>query len=492
MNSTGVQSGLSGRGKFACARSERVIELLRLAKGVLKTFVAARGAPPPAFREDAPLPSLPAGFLWGAATAAHQVEGGNHNDWTLWEEDAYPDGRPHIADRTVSGAACDSWNRFDRDLALLTELGANAYRFGVEWSRIEPTPGRFDDAAIDRYRGWLRQLREAGITPMVTLHHFTLPVWLSDHRLPGPQGFERDGALDAFERYVRYVGARLGDQVDVWCTLNEPNVFTAHGFLKGIWPPGVVDQKRSTRVLAAMMEAHARATLALREVDTVDADGDGHATRIGIAHHVRVFQPATGSFFDAAIAALLDDYFNEALVRMNRTGRILLTIPGTIGIDREVPGLKGSFDWLGLNYYSRDHVRADFKDPALSRLYTPDERPKSDLGWDLYPEGLYLLLRRFAAEKLPLYITENGMADNAGGRRPGFLRAHLAALAAALRDGADVRGYFHWSLLDNFEWAEGYEPRFGLYRVDFQSAEKTRTATPAVAVFQEVARSLRR
>lgn len=460
-------------------------EWLRILGVVGRSVASSRREPPP-LRVPDPLPPLPEGFLWGAATSAHQVEGGLSNDWTAWEGAAFPDGTPHIHDRTVSGRACDSWERFEEDLGLLKALGATAYRFGIEWARVEPEPGRFDAAALDRYRSWLMALREAGITPMVTLHHFTLPRWCCEARGEGPTGLELPETLDAFERYVRHVGARLGDLVDLWCTVNEPNVLAAHSYLLGVWPPGVKDQRRSTRVLAALMEAHARAAVALREVDTVDADGDGHATRIGIAHHVRVFQPATRSPLDAIIAGLLDDYFNEALVRMNRTGRIQLSIPGVISIDREIAGLKGSYDWLGLNYYSRDHVRANLRDPALAKLYVPDGRPKSDLGWDLYPEGLALLLRRFGQAGLPIYITENGTADAAGTRRADFLRTHVAAMQEAMADGVDVRGYFHWSLLDNFEWAEGFKPRFGLYGVDFDSPARTRRPTPAVQTFQQL------
>ncbi|MDQ3266310.1 MAG: glycoside hydrolase family 1 protein [Myxococcota bacterium] len=470
-------------------------QLFRLGAVALSAFLTARCESRPQFTpqeiDAATLgEGLPAGFILGAATAAHQVEGGNTNDWSVWETQSYPDGAPHIHNQDQSGLATDSWNKFPEDLGLLRRLGANGYRLSVEWSRLEPTEGNFDEAALARYRSWLVDLRANGITPMVTLNHFTLPLWISNPASSEPQGWEKPETVDAYIRFVRWVGERLGDQVDLWCTINEPNVLATQSFLKGIWPPGVKDQKRSTQVLAALMKAHARAAVALREVDTVDADGDGHPTRIGIAHHVRIFQPASASLLDAAISGLTDDYFNEALVRMNTTGRIQLSIPGTLSIDEEVPGLKGSFDYLGINYYSRDFIRADLGDPSLSHQYTPADRPKSDLGWDLYPEGLYLMLMRFKSAGLPIYITENGMADNDGQDRPAFLKAHLYAMQRAVADGADVRGYFHWSLMDNFEWAEGFEPRFGLFSVDFTSSERTRTATPAVTTFQDVARNL--
>jgi beta-glucosidase len=242
--------------------------------------------------------------------------------------------------------------------------------------------------------------------------------------------------------------------------------------------------------LSHLIEAHARAAGQLRARDTTDADGDGHATRVGLAHHVRVFQPATGSTADITAAGLTDAFFNESVPHALRTGRIRLSVPAQVSIDREVPGLKGSFDYLGLNYYTRDFVRQDFTEASLSNQYVPDGRPVNDLGWDLYPEGLFLFLKRYRDMGAPLLVTENGMADAAGTRRPDYLRAHVYAVEQAVKEGVDVRGYFHWSLMDNFEWAEGFTPRFGLFHVDFALADKPRTPTPAVETFQDVARNL--
>ena len=389
---------------------------------------------------------LPRGFLLGTATASHQVEGGNVNDWTDWEASTFPDGRPHIHDRSVSGDAVDSYRQFAADLALMKRLGANAYRLSIEWSRLEPDEDVWREDVAATYASWMAQLRACGIEPMVTLHHFTLPRWVAARG-----GWMSDATLGAFEAFAGRVATALGSQVDLWCTVNEPNVQAVQGYIKGIWPPGKTDQKLAVEVLARLIEAHARAARALREKDQADADGDGKATRIGIAHHVRVFQPASRSPLDGLVAGFSDHFFNESILEAVQTGRIRLSLPGVVDIDRQVPDLKGSFDYLGLNYYSRDYVRADLKDPALSQQFTPPERPKNDLGWDIYPEGLYLFLKRYAALGLPIYVTENGMADKAGDRRPLFLRQHLRALERAAREGVDVRGYFHWSLLDNFE-----------------------------------------
>lgn len=431
------------------------------------------------------LTGLPPGFLLGASSASHQVEGGNENDWAEWERGSFPNGTPHIKHRDQSGAACDSWNRFDEDVALLRELGANAYRLSVEWSRLEPEQGAWNEAAAERYRGWMRLLRSHGIQPMVTLHHFTLPRWVA-----AQGGWANESIVEWIGAFSRRVAQALGSEVDLWCTLNEPNVQVTFGYLEGKWPPGRSDQKLAAQVLARMFRAHARMALELREHDRVDADGDGQATRIGVAHHVRIFQPASRSPLDRLVVGFTDDFFNESLVAAHRNGRIQLLVPGVVDIDQPAPELKGSFDYLGINYYTRDHMRADLRDPKLSKQFVPPGKPVNDLGWELYPEGLYQALKRYAREGLPIYITENGMPDGTGQRRPDFLRAHFEAMVRAAQEGVDVRGYFHWSLIDNFEWAEGFEPRFGLYRVDYESPEKRRTATPAVATFQELARAL--
>ncbi|WP_224362574.1 glycoside hydrolase family 1 protein [Hyalangium versicolor] len=428
---------------------------------------------------------LPTGFMLGTSTAAHQVEGGLENDWTEWERGQWPDGRPHIKDGTVSGAATDSWNRFDEDVRLMERLGSNAYRFGVEWARIQPTPDTWNEEALARYQQWAHTLRQKGITPMVTLYHFTLPTWVSD-----AGGWENPATIDAFEKYSAKVAEALGGEVDWWCTVNEPNVYAVLGYLDAEWPPGKEDMPLAATVIANLLEGHARAAKQLRALDTVDADGDGFATRIGLAHHVRVFQPATGTTADTVVAGLTDSFFNESVTEALRTGRVHISVPSQVNLDREVEGLKGSSDYLGINYYTRDYVRQYFGEPSLSRQYVPRGRQKNDLGWELYPEGLYLFLTRYAKLGLPLIVTENGMADTDGEERPYYLQSHVYAVEQAVAKGVDVRGYFHWSLLDNFEWAEGYEPKFGLFKVDLESPEKTRTETPAVATFQDIARNL--
>jgi beta-glucosidase len=322
----------------------------------------------------------------------------------------------------------------------------------------------------------MEKLAAAGLTSMVTAYHFTLPRWVA-----AGGGWQTDRTIDRFGAFVRRVADAFGTLPDLWCTVNEPTVVAIQGYLRGIWPPGLKDEAATAKALARVLKAHARAAAILKEKT---------GKPVGLAHHVRLLHPATWSPLDKVIARFSDHFVNDVVVDGHRTGRIQIMIPGKITIDEPVPDLKGSFDYLGINYYTRDHVRTDLKDPSMSKQFVPEGRPTSDLGWDIYPAGLHLALLRWKDLGLPIYVTENGIADAGGARRADYLRAHLYAVERALRDGADVRGYFHWSLMDNFEWAEGYSARFGLYRMEHDDPDLERVPTPGVAAFQEYARTL--
>jgi beta-glucosidase len=418
--------------------------------------------------------TLPAGFLIGTATAAHQIEGGNNNDWTAWEET-----QGHIKDNDTSQTADGSWDdNFVKDLAAMQALHVNAYRFSIEWSRIQPSAdASFDERALQKYADLAHRLRAAGIRPMVTLMHFTLPKWAAENG-----GWNNAATVSQFEGFVRHVVPVLAPDVDLWCTINEPNVYAVSAYLNGNYPPGEKDANADmANVFLNLMKAHAAAAKAIHELEP-----GAHA---GIAHHVRIFQPATSSSLDTAIAGLSDDFFNESVPRANATGRVKLYQPGAFDIDELVPDLQGSFDYLGINYYTRDTVRADLSSATFSNLYVPAGRPTNDEGWDIYPDGLYIFLTRFQAYGVPMIVTENGIADAERSTRPKFLAQHVDALERAVHDGADVRGYFHWSLMDNFEWDSGYTPRFGIYRVDvdMDPINLVRQPTPAVDTFKQIA-----
>jgi beta-glucosidase len=415
-------------------------------------------------------------FLWGVATSAHQVEGGNdRNDWAEWE--ALP-GK--ILGGARSGRACAHWERYEEDLDLVRGLGLNAYRFSVEWSRLEPEPGRYDDAALAHYRAVAEACRARGLLPMVTLHHFTNPRWFM-----ALGGWETHANLPHFVRLARWVGTGLGDLVDHWITVNEPEVLGFYGYATGVWPPGVSDRSRALVVIANLLEAHALASHALREADRIDADGDGRATQIGVAKHWVWLEPRRRWHpFDRIAAAAQHRVFNEAVAQALAGGPVDLSIPGSKPVRRRVDSLAGASDFFGLNFYTRWMVSLFGKDGRRAKAGAP----VNDLGWEIYPEGMERAITACRAYGLPIVITENGIADRADRWRGGFIRDTLAAVDRARAAGADVRGYFHWSLMDNFEWSDGFEGRFGLHAVDFARPEERRPRASARVFAEEVGR----
>jgi len=410
---------------------------------------------------------FPQGFLWGAATSSHQVEGNNtNNDWWEWEQQP-----GHILDGHRSGLACDWWNRAEQDFDLAREMGQNAHRLSLEWSRIEPREGEWDDDAIARYRQMLVGLRQRGLEPMVTLHHFTNPLWLVEKG-----GWETETVVPLFERYVTRVAEELGDLVELWSVLNEPNVYAILSYAGGRWPPGKQNLLLAFKVLSNMLLAHGRAYQAIHRLQP--------RAKVGIAHAVRVFNPARPDSRLDRLAAWIPDYIFNRLVLTALTEGVL-AFP--LALNRRVPDLVDSIDFLGLNYYSRDVVAFDVSRPGefFGRRFYPEGAEMSDGGYgEVYPEGLYRLLKRLAACGKPIYITENGLPDEDDDQRPRFLLTHLAAMQRAIEEGVPVQGYFHWSLVDNFEWAEGWTLRFGLIALNVETQE--RTLRPSGQLYKEI------
>ena len=447
-------------------------------------MTARPGAPDPPVgprsspaRESDLLVRFPAGFLWGAATSAHQVEGGNQwNDWARFEQRA---GAIHGGD--VSGEAVQHFQRYDEDFARAAGDHHNAHRLSFEWSRIEPERGRIEPGAVRHYHEVLASLKRRGLTPVVTLHHFTNPLWIADHG-----GWESRGTLDRFDQFVRFCAREFGAEVDWWCTVNEPEVFAFRGWSEGIWPPGVRDNSRALAVIANQLEAHARAYRILHDEDRADADGDGLAARVGFAKHVPILEPLRPWFpLDSLLAYFENRVFNDAVIAAPISGTIDLSIPGARAVKRRVAGLAGSLDWIGLNYYTRWKVRSLAKDPHV----VAPGAAVNDLGWELYPRGIATALRMVGRTGKPVLITENGVADAADRHRPRVIVETLAHTARAIAGGTPVIGYFHWSLLDNFEWADGYQGRFGLYRVDLADAARPRSRTRSAEVLARIARA---
>src|SRR5580700_10673496 len=384
---------------------------------------------------------FPDGFLWGAAGAAHQIEGGNtNNDW--WEFEHAAGSRC----ANSSGDACDSYHRWREDLGLVAGMGLGAYRFSLEWSRIEPAEGEFSVAALDHYRRICARCIERGITPVVTFHHFTTPLWLAARG-----GWEAADAPDAFARFVTRATAHLGDVIGWACTINEPNVIGVMGYTIGEFPPGVKDEFfRHLAVNETMVRAHRLAVEALRS-------GPGQfPVGLTLSMAELVAEEGGESLRDAA-EEVLENTFLRAT---------------------------GGDDFVGVQCYTRMHFGPEGQAP------NDPEVPVTQMGDERWPQAVEHTVRRAAAVSgCPIVVTENGIATEDDTERIDFLREAITSAHRCLQEGIDLRGYFVWSLLDNFEWHLGYGPKFGLVGVAPGIFE--RRPKPSAHWFGEVARANR-
>jgi len=401
---------------------------------------------------EVPSPSatfhFPADFKWGVAVAAHQVEGNNtNNDWWAWEQEV-----GHIKEGHTSGAACNWWEDAEADFDRAARLGLNALRLSVEWSRVEPRPGTFEDAALVRYAEMLQGLRARGIEPMVTLHHFSNPLWLAEQG-----GWENRETVALFARFVRQTVERLGEYCDLWCTINEPNIYSYMGYVEGTFPPGKRDHKAAMTVVRNLLAGHAAAYREIHELQST--------ARVGLAHNIRIFDPANPrSMWDRRAARTADRLFNQAVLTALTRGRWIP--PLGLGLAWK---LRHTLDWIGLNYYTRDLVAFDRKQRRdfLSRRFHADDAELLDGDYgEFYPYGIFRSIQRLARLGLPIYITENGIPDDDDDQRPRYLLAHLHQVWRAIQLCYPVMGYYHWTLTDNFEWAQGWTLRFGLIELD--------------------------
>lgn len=449
------------------------------------------GPPPPAEV------TFPAGFLWGSSTAAYQVEKGiAASDWSHWVDIA---GKIKNGDKPDVGGP-DALAHFDDDVKLLKDSGQTGYRFSIEWSRIYPTRAAFDAdmpdaAALAAYGSLLDKLKAAGIKPMVTLVHFSLPDYLSDVTKPmEPQGWERPETSDLFVQFCTRMAKRFGDRVDWWVTINEPLNAALGGYLQGSFPPGVLlDVNRMLAVVKASAVAHTKAFDAIHAADTTDADGDGAAALVSIAAHQRTFHPLDPTEPDDVAAADRTRYiWNHWILNAIVKGDWDDDLDGTLTGPKDKtgdPALKGRVDYVGMNYYSDTLISAHrgVVIPVINASpvfdHAPTGRPETDFAWDIYPEGFGTVLDELKEYGKPIVVTENGIADARDANRARFLTEHLYQLGWAIQRGADVRGYFHWALVDNFEWANGFCPHFGFASVD--KATGARTARPSLGVYKQ-------
>jgi beta-glucosidase len=366
---------------------------------------------------------FPKEFLWGTATSSFQIEGSNDKtDWWEWENDVNQKSRYPLE---KSGIACDSYNRYEEDFDLCTQMSNNAVRISIEWARIVPDEGEINIAEIEHYKKVLKAAKDRNLKTFVTLLHFTLPNWIAKKG-----GWVNGKTIKYFAEYARLCAEQFGSLTDAFITINEPLVYTTMSYINGIWPPARSDLMLAITVENNLIRGHIRAYKAIKTVNSV--------YQVGMVENVGCFDYAPGIWAPVGwLVAKMLMFFN---------------------VDIHLLRIKRYSDFIGLNFYFTTRFNG-LKTRNLDDV-------QSDLNWWVYPKGLEKVLLHLKYYKLPIYITENGIADAKDEKRADFIKNMLIHCYNAIAQGADVRGYFHWSLLDNYEWHQGFWPRFGLVEID--------------------------
>jgi len=384
---------------------------------------------------------FPKDFLWGAALSAYQAEGDNFSsDWWEWEK---------RVGKTNSGLACRHYELYEQDFDLAKSINHNAHRLSIEWSRVEPTEGQFSQDALRHYAEVILYLKSLNIEPIVTLHHFTNPVWLSQSG-----GWANTKSVNKFLRYCDFVVRSLAQYVHYWVTINEPNVYITHGYILGVWPPQETSLRKAKAAEDNFASAHIKA---YRLINKIYCKENIPKPSIGIAQNIQAFKPCAPSLKNHFAAYLRNWWYNFGF--LDKIAR------------------KKTMDFVGVNYYSRQLV--ELKKWGIRNLAKDtcecNHHPvkKNSLGWDIYPEGLYESLLKLKKYHLPIIITENGICTDDDTLRWEYIRAHLENIHFAMEKGVNVKGYLYWSLIDNFEWDKGFTPRFGLIGVDYNNYQRT-------------------
>lgn len=402
---------------------------------------------------------FPNDFLWGTATAAHQVEGKQNNSWAHWEN--LENGK--VYQNQKHGLACDWWGgRWREDFDRMQYLGHNTHRLSIEWSRIQPEPDTIDDAAVLHYQEMLQGLQDRGIRPMVTLHHFTNPMWLE-----AEGGWLATSTVDRFVRWVEIAADAFGDYTDLWCTFNEPMVFAVQAYLVAFFYPGKRNPWKMMRAAEMFLRAHAGAyhTIKSRYPEA----------EVGLAKHMLIFEPLWPRIINHQLVRLVRQVFNNGFLEALITGDVHFPLRRRVHIN----DLPGTLDFLGLNYYQRYRGGfAPFSPQTFFLKQVPDDDspPSPPLWGEIYPQGLFSMIKTvWNLLRKPIYITETGTPDKSDEIRRWYIVHAIHSIWRAVNFNIPVKGIYYWTLMDNFEWTGGYNPEFhfGLYSVDFQTQERT-------------------
>jgi beta-glucosidase len=409
---------------------------------------------------------FPKNFLWGTATAAHQVEGQNQNNWSEWEKEP-----GHIADGSRSGNASGWWQgEWEKDFERAGATGQNAHRLSVEWSRVQPTPDSWDEKAMAIYQKMTEKLLGLKMTPVITLHHFTDPLWFREKG-----GWESKDSPQLFETFVRKVVTRLKPYVNFWITVNEPNVYSVMGYLFGFYPPGRTNIQATGNVFANLLRGH---TLSYHTIHSLQPEA-----KVGFSIHHAPMHPAHAwSPFDQVLARFFDWNWNEAWLRSVQTGVFKFFLNPI-----KIPEAKGAMDFLGVNYYNRQFVSfaPTSKDTLFASIdLAKDAQPSKSRDFANDPKGMFETMKWAHGFGLPVYITENGIDDEADTLRPRMLVENLHQVWRATNFNWNIKGYFHWSLVDNFEWLSGWTQRFGLWGLNIRTQERTKRKS--AEIYEEI------
>ncbi|HSV96945.1 MAG TPA: glycoside hydrolase family 1 protein [Spirochaetota bacterium] len=411
---------------------------------------------------------FPGGFLWATGEDAYQHEGGNlANDWARWEaQEPSP-----IENGDRCGIAADFYNRYESDFDLAARDGQNAHRIGIEWSRLEPEKGRYDEEAFRRYDAMIDAMRRRGFTVFLNLWHFTLPLWAADEG-----GWESAQVMGRWEALVRQCATRFGGRVDYWSTMIDAQIYALAGYAVGEIPPNQKDIKRALSVYRTLIHAHARAYHLIKK--HAAPPGGASAPRVGQIYFFFHYEPK-GFLLDRVITRQMDRIFNENLLDALYTGTIELRVLMGPTVREHDDSIRGTLDWIGVNYYTREILSFNPLKPGFIGRKTCASSRTTDMGWEIYPEGIYRLCKKLEGRYpgVPLFIAESGLADAADDRRPRFILEHLAWVHRLIGEGCPITGFTHWSITDNWEWAKGFGPKFGLYRVNRETMERVETAS---------------